>query len=558
MTRYARRMARSLKSSSVRLLGETILLVTAAVIPYTFTINSYFLGDDFGFIGLFHDKPLTYFPALFSREWTGGIFGEQTDEVRPLVALSYRIDALFGSTNPLVYHASNIVEHAAATLLVYAIVNLATRDRRGIALSAALLFAVLPAHSEAVAWISGRADSISTLVFLVTLTAFMLFRVRNQYRWYTLSLVAFFFALYAKESSIVLPLLFVGYDVLVDQRRDGIMRSVRRSIPVLLPYVSMTLAYLAFRWYALGEALREGHISLGLLDEFVSRQRDYLWALFLPDDPFVFPKAAAGGLPILVLAMAAAATIGFVSILSDRAGRWQSVRLLVYFGPLWYIVAVAPLIVTYFSPRHLYFASVGTSIAVPLLWFTPGRVAPRALATGALLAFLLSAHTLALYRANGVWEAAGNASRTISEEVERIGAQLPDASRVVLAVSPEIHGTVLWAWALPFVFEEPFSRGVLYDRLEIIEHPYAYCCRTLWPRDRLGRLEKWVSDPDGSEIHVLSWNDRQRRLDSKKQTLTAEIAEQVSLLRRLLDIGDDRRVYPEMLHLFAALTSNAR
>ena len=558
--RQAISIRQTVKSPRARSAGEVFLLVIAAVAPYLLTLKSYFLGDDFGFIGLFHDQPLAHFLSLFANEWTNGIFGEQTDEVRPLTGLSYRIDALLGPTNPVGYHASNIAEHAACTLLVYAMVNLTAPHRPGIAFSAALLFAVLPVHSEAVSWISGRADTISTLVFLVTLVTYMVYRLRKQRRWYTLSLIFFLLALFAKESSIVVPLLIIGYDVLLSQPRERPIRSFINDAWLYMPYALMSLAYLALRWYVLGDALRESRLSVNLLQGFLARQRHYLWALLLPDDPFVFPKVAGGILSIVILVVAIASLLGFVLILKERESRGRNFRLLLYFGPLWYVVSVLPLIVTYFSPRHLYFASVGSSIALPLLWLIPARRSLRQVAiTVVLLVLLLAMHTVELYRANSVWRAASAVSEKIARDFERAGALLPDSSRVVLTVPPGIYDTVLWAWALPYVFEEPFSSADLYTRLEIVDHPYSYCCRTLWAHNRLGLLEKWVSDPGGSEIHVLYWNDGGGgRLENWRLTITPDIAEQVSLLRRLLDIGDDRRVYGEMLDLFSMLSSNAR
>src|SRR5262249_18615681 len=37
---------------------------------------------------------------------------------------------------------------------------------------------------------------------------------------------------------------------------------------------------------------------------------------------------------------------------------------ILYFGPVWWLVATAPLAVTYLSPRHLYLASVAVAIGI--------------------------------------------------------------------------------------------------------------------------------------------------------------------------------------------------
>jgi len=310
-----------------------LLLGLAAAAPYLPNLNDYFLSDDLGLIWLFHAKPWADFLTMFARDWTEGIYGVQADELRPVIALFYRLGALFGAANPTGYHAINLALHVASSLLVYCLGLLTTR-RRSISLASGLLFALLPGHAEAVTWISGSADVIPGFFFLLTIVTYSLFRRRRQRRWYLASVAIFALALFSKQSAILLPLLLVGHDLLLGDGRPRPARSwaAARGWLVHGPYLVMVLGYLGLRLALFGQAVRERQWSLDLLGQFLSRQPAYLWGLFLPDDPAytlqVAPDRApwAGAMALVLIAMSA---LAMVDVVRDRQGRRASLRLAV-------------------------------------------------------------------------------------------------------------------------------------------------------------------------------------------------------------------------------------
>src|SRR5215204_3958881 len=200
----------------MKLPGKTfwaLLLVSLVVtLPYLGTLGGYFTGDDFGFVQLYAKER---FPvndlSLFWIDWSQGVWGKPLDELRPTQALSYWLDSHWGAASPTAYHVTNIVIHVLNSLLVLGIGRAA-----GLSLLAATFagsfFAVLAIHAEAVAWITGRADSLPALMYLLTFLAYALWR-RSGTRWlYGLSLAAFFLALYSKQSAITMVGTLVLYD----------------------------------------------------------------------------------------------------------------------------------------------------------------------------------------------------------------------------------------------------------------------------------------------------------------------------------------------------------
>src|SRR5262249_53218598 len=88
---------------------------------------------------------------------------------RPLRVLSYMVDFhVAGRLDPRTFHLSNLVYHAATVLTLYALAWLTIGSLPG-ALSAAALFAVHPLGSEAVVYVAGRRDLLSTLFVLLAL-----------------------------------------------------------------------------------------------------------------------------------------------------------------------------------------------------------------------------------------------------------------------------------------------------------------------------------------------------------------------------------------------------
>src|SRR5262249_44922759 len=155
------------------------------------------------------------------------------------------------------------------------------------------------------------------------------------------------------------------------------------------------------------------------------------------------------------------------------------------FGPVWWLISTAPLIVTYHSPRHLYLAAAGLAVAFGIgvngLWLSPRR---RWQYTGAVVAALLIlAAVIALQRPLLEWKAAAAVCRDIVRDVEREAATTPGGTLLILGASQfrtPAGGwggrTFVWSWALPFGIQPPFTQADLTERDYIIERPEVYCC----------------------------------------------------------------------------------
>lgn len=480
----------------------------AAILPFLSTLHAYFIGDDFGLIQLFSGKPPLHVLTLFTSSWTERIYGElSADELRPLVALSYQLDALWGAASPIAYHVTNIVLHLLNTLLVFTIGRTVAGLRLPAATFAGLVFAVLPAHAETVAWISGRADSIPTLFYLASFLAYATWRQRNSNGLYAASVGLFFLALFSKQSAITMVATLVLYDVLVERR--PLVFSVS-SLRGYLAFGVLTISYLVLRYVLFGNAVREEQITVQTVTTWAVRQATYLQMMFLG-------LHSRGDTITSVLAMAGIACT-FLPLYGEvrnayRGSARTSGSLLLYFGPVWWLLGLAPLVVTYFSARHLYLPSAGCAIALALgleaLWSTRRGLWRYAQVLGA--AGVVLGYALVLRGAVTEWNSAAAISQKILSDVERVATVAPAGTLLVVGApavgaNPAIW-TWLWGFALPYALQPPFTQTDPAERMALVSHPWVYCCPVeQWFAVTRQVIAAWSRQADGSPIIILVWS----------------------------------------------------
>lgn len=142
---------------------------------------------------------------------------------RPLLNLSYAVNRALGGYEVRGYHAFNLLVHLLGALAVFGIVRrtlampaLSARfcaDRTVLALLVAVLWAVHPLNTEAVTYVSERAESLMGLLYLSTLYFFA--RGSGAPRpaaWYSLSIFACLLGALTKEVMATAPLVLLLYD----------------------------------------------------------------------------------------------------------------------------------------------------------------------------------------------------------------------------------------------------------------------------------------------------------------------------------------------------------
>lgn len=129
----------------------------------------------------------------------------------PLTWLSHALDCQLFGLNPAGHHYTNVLLHAANTLLLFWVLWRAT-GATGPSLMVAALFAVHPVNVESVAWVAERKNLLSMLFFLLALWAYQRYVQKPGVGRYAAVAGAFACGLMAKPMVITLPFVLLLWD----------------------------------------------------------------------------------------------------------------------------------------------------------------------------------------------------------------------------------------------------------------------------------------------------------------------------------------------------------
>ena len=176
------------------------LLLAVVALVYGNTLRNEFTMDDG--IYVLRNAQVTHASVreLFAANKSSNVF-------RPITFASLALNWRLGGARPAGFHLFNLILHAGVTWLLFLLLEGllgASPQAKAVAFAAALVFAVHPLHTEAVASIPGRAE----LLAAGFLFAAWILHLNDQQ---IPAVMCFVLALLSKESAVVfLPLLLVG------------------------------------------------------------------------------------------------------------------------------------------------------------------------------------------------------------------------------------------------------------------------------------------------------------------------------------------------------------
>jgi Flp pilus assembly protein TadD len=166
----------------------------------------------------------------------------------PLTHTTFWIEHHLWGDRPFGYHLNNVLLHAGSALLLW---RLLLRLNVPAAWFAAAIWAIHPVQVESVAWVSERKNTLSAFFYLASFSTYVRFALPSgpigaskgltpsvpDWRFYFLSLVLFFCALWSKTVSSTLPAAVL----LVLWWKHGrlTVRDVTRLIPFFLAGAAM-------------------------------------------------------------------------------------------------------------------------------------------------------------------------------------------------------------------------------------------------------------------------------------------------------------------------------
>ena len=335
-------------------------------------------------------------PRFFTGRLREGGGTEGSKFYRPIQTLSYAWDYRWWKENPRGYHLTNILLHLLVAWAVYALARTLTADHQ-LAFLSAVFFVVHPIHTEAVAYISGRADILAAFFSLTAFISYIRYlngRRASSFLFFCLNNAL---ALLSKESSLVFPALLLFYH-----------GTRQKKAPLRGFYISLLItgAYLAVRFAALGPVLPNGFVDswteripgtfaaftayLRLLFAPFNLHMEYGMSRFEALDPRVFCGAGI---------FAAACWSAFI---------WRKKYPLVFFCAGWFFLWLIPVLGLFrlnawMAEHWLYLPSVGFFILLAKIFTEGCRNRKWRVATILCAAALMAWWAALTVRQNGTW-----------------------------------------------------------------------------------------------------------------------------------------------------------
>src|SRR5947207_2657353 len=273
----------------------------------------------------------------------------------PLATISHMLDCQLYGLTACGHHATNVVLHTIATLLLFCVLRQMTGAIWKSVIVAAL-FAVHPLHVESVAWVSERKDVLSAVFFMLTLIAYVRYvRTPSNARYLTVAIM-FTFGLMSKSMLISTPcvLLLLDYwplnrfkqfpstgDATIsgcDDQTQTIGRLFLEKVPLFV--LSAAAGAITFILQKRATGAIPPLPFLWRVENAVASYPIYLWQTLRPTGLAVFYPHPNGSLEIWQVILAT----GFLLTITTAAMVLRRKQPYLFTGWFWYLVMLVPVI----------------------------------------------------------------------------------------------------------------------------------------------------------------------------------------------------------------------
>lgn len=332
-----------------------LLLFVLILLTYGNSLNNAFLSDDLA--------EIVNNPNVGSLSYA--ITSHPSSFIRLIL---YWLVFHMGGLNPVAFRLINIFLHAGSVFVIYILLNLLYSKR--LAFFVAGIFAVHPAISEAVVWISGGSYPQYSFFFLLTFLFYLLStrlntESRNNKVYYWLSVTTYLLSFMSHEAMPqILFLLFPLWEFLF----GNLKKNWIKTVPFL--FISVTFLSLTFTKIPQRETtLQSMHYQQGGVDNplliMPVSLTTYFELIFFPKDLTLYhSELAFGQIGFIIRALL---TLAFLIgiIISFKKNKQ------VFFWLLFFLFSLAPTLTPFrlnwiVAERYLYLPLLGILVVIGL------------------------------------------------------------------------------------------------------------------------------------------------------------------------------------------------
>jgi hypothetical protein len=416
-----------------------ILLLTALV--YLPGVSFYFVADDF--IYMERAGQLQRLTDLLPQ-----IQGACTHVGWPVVTFIFWLGRHLSGLQPQSYRLIALAIHLTNAVLVFFLVRrIAGSKGMAAGLAAALVLALHPRQHEAVMWLAALTWAAGTLFALLSAYCYIAWRQTGRLPWLLGVFATVALAMISNPSTIVLPFIFAGYDMLLAPKPSGSGQTPRvwwaTSLAVWLGLLAVVGALgLTCGLGSLPSSGDRASYGLGLsgighLGLFLVYT---LWPvpLNLKEMLAATPPAAYAGVGIIVILLAGAGLA--ILYKGSTLARW---------GLAWAILALLPpaFFSAFTSDHYLSLMLAGVALAVAgVVQRLPARSLRVAGAIAALwLVFVVPQIVVKVDN----WRTAGRITATVRDETLARYPSVADNTRFFYKGLPDtMNRAVVWSYGI--------------------------------------------------------------------------------------------------------------
>ncbi len=262
-TSGSQRRTSAISRNWLRLLAGAGLIAGLCLVVYLPSLHGEFIMDDDLYLT---DNPVISAPDGLVQFWARKQAFDYYPASNSILWLQWRLWGM----DPTGYHATNLLLHIAAALLVW---RLLWKLRIPGAFLAALLFAIHPLNVEGVAWIAQCKDVMAVMFFLVSILCYLRHEEwrerleggsdrRRGWWWYVLSLAAFVLAMLSKGTATTLPLTLLW---IIWWHRRVKLSDFARVAPFFVLAALMSVLTIWFWTYGFQQVIRTASFEQRLL-----------------------------------------------------------------------------------------------------------------------------------------------------------------------------------------------------------------------------------------------------------------------------------------------------
>ena len=363
---------------------------------------------------------LNYIPQAF-REDVFHMPAGKGFYYRPILTVSFVLDAVIGSGSLWIFHFSNIIYHLLAVYLLFLCLTALKFDPLKSFLFS-LVFLFHPVVTQAVAWIPGRNDILLTVFILTSFLFFIRYLDNAKWQNFLFHSVFWFLALLTKETALILPVLLFPAGLLL-------FRAPLRK----LIFPGLVWIFLVILWFSIRASVLGNESNYQVKDSVVSLMANlpailpFLGKSLLPFSLSVFP---------ILTDMKASSVLGIVSVIIlvimvffTRPRTWG----FFLFTMAWYILFLVPTFIKHtqtedLTEHRLYLPLIGIilvfMISGPVRKINPGKSISKTLVGMVIILFAIISviHLQAFRDRYTFWQNAVNTSPSHAYNYNTLGA----------------------------------------------------------------------------------------------------------------------------------------